>query len=345
MASGLINENRGWSLDVYPDEERSLVLWLIGENGERYCFHQPFPVTFFIAGPFGRLREAWRYLQSQPIAARLSRQQRRDLFSGMLDVLAVEVCNPAQQPKLFQHTLRRFPELDFYDADVSVPMRYAAVFDIFPLNYCEVTTDDTNQIKAIHSLENRWEVDLFPPQLRILAIEPDVDPNRAAPASLTLKSGRHSYTIGLKPYKQLLIHLQAALKRYNPDIILTNFGDTWLFPYLMEACKAEAAVFFNPNRDQSRQPLQRKENSYFTYGQVVYRGQQTHLYGRWHIDQHNAIWTCAWGSAGCRAPCCAASWTSRAWSAPAAAPTPCPAASQAGPRYAPKNVIDIRRNM
>jgi hypothetical protein len=56
-------------LDVYPDEERSLVLWLIGENGERYCFHQPFPVTFFIAGPFGRLREAWRYLQSQPIAA------------------------------------------------------------------------------------------------------------------------------------------------------------------------------------------------------------------------------------------------------------------------------------
>jgi DNA polymerase-2 len=33
----------------------------------------------------------------------------------------------------------------------------------------------------------------------------------------------------------------------------------------------------------------RKADSYFAYGQVVYRGTQTHLYGRWHIDRKNAI--------------------------------------------------------
>ncbi|MFZ0546802.1 MAG: DNA polymerase domain-containing protein [Candidatus Promineifilaceae bacterium] len=282
-------EYYGWLLDVYPDEEKGLVLWFIGEDEKRYCFHQPFPVIFFIAGPFPRLREAWRYLRAHPAAANLSRRKRRDLFSGLLDVLAVEVCNPALQPKVFQDTMHRFPDLDFYDADVPLALRYAAAFDVFPLAYCRIVVDDSNQIEAIYSLDSRWEVDSVRPVLRILAVEPNVDPTHAEPVSLCLKSGRHSYTISLKPFRQLLIHFQASLKRFDPDILLTNWGDTWLFPYLVEAWKSEEAAYFNPNRHESRWILQRKENSYFTYGQVVYRGQQTHLYGRWHIDQRNAM--------------------------------------------------------
>ena len=33
----------------------------------------------------------------------------------------------------------------------------------------------------------------------------------------------------------------------------------------------------------------REERSYFSYGQMVYRGQQVHLFGRWHIDHRNAM--------------------------------------------------------
>jgi hypothetical protein len=43
------------------------------------------------------------------------------------------------------------------------------------------------------------------------------------------------------------------------------------------------------NRDLSQKITYRKERTYFSYGQIIYRGQQVHLFGRWHIDVFNAI--------------------------------------------------------
>src|SRR3990170_3025473 len=83
-------EITGWLLDLYACPERSrrayatapcgVVLWLLGDDGLRYRLTQPFPITFYAAGPATRLRALWRYLEAQPIPVRLSRQQRRDLF-------------------------------------------------------------------------------------------------------------------------------------------------------------------------------------------------------------------------------------------------------------------------
>ncbi len=103
--------------------------------------------------------------------------------------------------------------------------------------------------------------------------------------------------IPLQPLRLLLIQLQATLNRHDPDIILTHWGDTWLFPYLL-AQAAALGIPFNPNRDTERRPLRRQANSYFTYGQVIHRGQQVQLFGRWHIDQHNGLFYGDYGLEG-----------------------------------------------
>jgi DNA polymerase-2 len=95
--------------------------------------------------------------------------------------------------------------------------------------------------------------------------------------------------IPVRPFRQLLLSVRANLNRHDPDLILTRWGDTWLFPRLMTFCERQGISYFNPNRDREKQALQREENSYFTYGQIVYRGRQFLLYGRWHIDQQNAV--------------------------------------------------------
>ena len=61
-----------------------------------------------------------------------------------------------------------------------------------------------------------------------------------------------------------------------------------MFPQL-QAWSKESGIELNPNRDQTREILTRRADSYFAYGQVVYRGAQAHLFGRWHIDRHNAM--------------------------------------------------------
>jgi DNA polymerase-2 len=35
--------------------------------------------------------------------------------------------------------------------------------------------------------------------------------------------------------------------------------------------------------------IHKKERSYFSYGRVVHQGRQVHLFGRWHVDCHNAM--------------------------------------------------------
>jgi DNA polymerase-2 len=96
------------------------------------------------------------------------------------------------------------------------------------------------------------------------------------------------HTLPLHPLRHLLTLFQAKLKRLDPDIVLTKWGDTWLFPTLIKQSQAEGLPF-RPSRDPARHWLHKKGQSYFTYGQVIYRGEQTWLYGRWHIDVRNAM--------------------------------------------------------
>jgi DNA polymerase-2 len=82
--------------------------------------------------------------------------------------------------------------------------------------------------------------------------------------------------------------LNASLRQYDPDVILTSFGDTWLFSYLEEQSKA-TRIPFNPNRDLAKQVHRKKEISFVNYGRAHHRGEQVHLFGRWHVDDQNCM--------------------------------------------------------
>ena len=61
--------------------------------------------------------------------------------------------------------------------------------------------------------------------------------------------------IPVRPWRKLLLSIRANLKRHDPDLILTHWGDTWLFPRLLQVCEDEGIGYFNPNRDQERSVL------------------------------------------------------------------------------------------
>lgn len=279
----------GWLLDVYEHHEDGVVIWLLGEDGHRYRLRHHFAVTFCASGPFTMLRKLWKHLEGGDVSVELARVRRRDLFSGMLDVLAITVPNSARTLDLFYQVRRVFPDLTWYDADIPVAMRYAAACNIFPMAKLEIESDDEGWIRAIHLLDSPWELDPEFPPIRILRIRPDTDPFRTLPRHVWAKVGGKPLRFPLYPLDTFLIQFASVLKRYDPDLILSQYGDTWLFPLLSQHCEAHKIQFFNPNRDRECQVLQREARSFFTYGQTLYRGQQTYLFGRWHIDECNAM--------------------------------------------------------
>ena len=254
---------RGWLLELYAAPGDGLTVWIIedapdNQDGPGDAAHpparrrlrQPFPVAFYAAGPHERLRQLWRYLQNQSVPVRLERVQSRDLFQPPpLITLAIQVEDPARQPALFGRVAAAFPDLTYYNADIPLALRHAARYGSFPLAHVQVTLDREGAIETFESLDAPWELDPPPPPLRTLRIEPDCDPHHAPPCCLKIQAGGQRYTLSLARPRPLLINLQAILKRHDPDLIVSNWGDTWLFPLLLQACQKEEISFFNPNRD------------------------------------------------------------------------------------------------
>ncbi|MFH2037804.1 MAG: DNA polymerase domain-containing protein [Chloroflexota bacterium] len=276
----------GWLLDVYPNE-KNLTLWLIGDDGGRHCLVQDFAARLYAAGPAARLHQLWQWLEAQPIPVQLGRTRRKDVFQGQVTVLSVEVLQPARLDELFRGMLAAFPDLTYYDADISIALRHAAAFGVFPLARCRLELCGA-KVLAITPLNTPWELEPEPAPLRILSLEPDCDPAHSAPHKLIVSHGRVRYSLTLQNRTALLVCLAAELRRYDPDLLLTSWGDTWLLPSLVQACR-ESGLNLPLNRDESQPVLERKEHTYFSYGQIVYRGRQVQLRGRWHLDRHNAM--------------------------------------------------------
>jgi DNA polymerase-2 len=284
-----MNEHAGWLLDVYPDLAGGrTTVWFLADSGERLHLAHAFAVTFYAAGPPARLRLLWRFLSTQPLKVELSRTTRRDVFTPEpLTALAVKTLRAPDQPGLFYQAVQAFPDLDWFDADLHLLTRYAAEFDVFPLARCRVR-EEAGWIKEIMPLEERWELDVDPAPLRILRIEPDCDPFHDQPGTLEVRCDRFHARLPLEPARPLLANLASILRRYDPDLILTGWGDTWLLPYLLKL--SEGRNDWLPlNRDPGMSAAHRQERTYFSYGQIIHRSEQTLLFGRFHIDYRGGM--------------------------------------------------------
>jgi DNA polymerase-2 len=86
----------------------------------------------------------------------------------------------------------------------------------------------------------------------------------------------------------VLNHINQLIEKIDPDLIQTKWGDDWLFPELLEM-ESAAGIPLKMNRDEERKLFWKKEITYYSYGQIVFRGREAHLFGRCHIDTKNAV--------------------------------------------------------
>lgn len=280
-----MKEMTGWLFDLYAKKD-GIVLWLLGEDQKPHSFTQPFQITFYIGGPFHRLRQCWKFLREKQV--NLSRTQRTDLHEGSKDVMEVRVPDPLLFEELFRDVNQAFPDLLYYDTDIPLILRYGAKYNVFPLGRCKLEVQQGWKISNITPLDTPWELDPRLPDLRVLEIRPDSDPSHALPRTLSIHFDRFRYQLSLDDPRRLISALKSILRQFDPDVILTSFGDTWLFSYL-EKVSAKTGIPFNPNRDLARAIHRKKEISFVNYGQAHFRAEQVHLFGRWHVDDQNCM--------------------------------------------------------
>ena len=287
METGI--KGKGWLLDLYEDGADRIRLWFIMDDGSRICLRQDFPVSFYIYGPAGRLHDCCLFLKRQPGVLRLSRETKKDVFQpDLLCVLRVDMVGPDSQKSCFQSVQRTFPDLTWYNADISVQARHCAMYESFPMALCELDYDEDGTLHSLHVLNSRWDLPVLLPVLKVMEMIPDRDPAKAEPSAVDVYPDGKKIRVLLDDPAEALEKINELTDAFDPDILLTEWGDNWLIPKLLEM-SAGTGIPLHFNRDPEKEVLWKKETSYFSYGQIVYRAQEAHLFGRCHIDRKNAM--------------------------------------------------------
>jgi DNA polymerase I len=229
------------------------------------------------------------------------------------EVLELELKNAGRIKGLATFLAKKFhhPDmLQLYNVDFLPEQMYFYEKDLFPLARVEADVEN-GTVKEWILLDNITSYDYGTPRLKALkfGIEvrdrvPRMDSKLKAILLTTLGDGsqvkvQEKIRFENASESQMILDAADRLARCDPDLVLTEGGDSFVLPFLLARAKSygiDGDFLSKMNRDsdalsnyaQSKQ-LQRAGKTYFSYGKIMYRPTTFRLFGRLHLDEENTF--------------------------------------------------------
>ncbi len=267
-----------------------MVLWFLDADGRPHRLSTGYRPAFYAAGPRATLDRLGRLLRERRIAADLTPAVRQELFSGAeLPVLRVAV----HQPLRFALAVRQaaaLRDLTLYTCDLSVTQLFLYERELFPLGEYDLVVHDGVLREAIpRSRPEDLEYAVPPLVVMRLRLDGDpINPNHGWRSELAVGVEGEEVVLSSERPEDLVRSINRMLARYDPDVLLTEWGDAFLLPRLLRLSQ-QAGVPLAFNRDPRAGIARRRERSYVTYGKTVYTAGAHMLHGRWHLDLRNSF--------------------------------------------------------
>jgi len=177
-----------------------------------------------------------------------------------------------------------YRDFQLYNVDIRLAQRYLVERGIFPMAYVDVGNE-------FILLDEQWAMEYPLPELTYTEIGVRVN---SATKIKRFNDPIQAIKVGERVFEDdeiyLLRSMVEEIKRTDPDVIYTNDGDSFLFPYLYNRAEANGILdeIQLGREEQSHRP-DRAGRSFFRYGRVEYKPPLYTLRGRLHIDSHNSF--------------------------------------------------------
>lgn len=279
-------------MDVYPSS-MGMTVWLIDTESRAHCLTDTLTASFFVHGITRDLHAVCAFIAAARLPVTMRRASRYDLFQRReIELLEIVISDPARFILFAQTVKRQFPTLTYYNADISPAQMYFYEHNLFPLAHIEIETDANNRVLAIENHDSQWALDYELPPLKIMTLKLEgaaINPNHTArPRPLEISVEDTTRVLIDDDPREMLIRFRELLLQYDPDVLITAWGDSFILPRLLELSQ-RYGVPLPLNRDSQRTIEFRRARSYFSYGRIVYKTASHLLFGRWHIDCDNAF--------------------------------------------------------
>lgn len=146
------------------------------------------------------------------------------------------------------------------------------------------------EVRALECRDDEWAIDFELPPFRVMQVRLEgfsrVDPRHGRRGALEVEIDGEWR--GLDDADEpVAVGFERLLRRHDPDLIVSEWGDASLFPGLLRAAAA-AGIKLSLNREKS--PVERRRaRSYMSYGRILCKGSTTTLFGRLHVDTQNSF--------------------------------------------------------
>jgi DNA polymerase-2 len=269
-----------------------MTLWLIDRNQSHYRLTDSFAPSFYVSGPDERLIQLRDAAQRKTTELRTRFTERTDLWlNASRQVLEVSVLRPSNFVGWGRWVHKLDSKLQLYDSDLMVASLYCWEKRLFPLSFVEVEADDEGKILSIACRDDEWALDYEMPPLKIMQIRLSglarIDPTHGRRAALEIEIDGTCWELD-ETGEPPAIQFAGLLKRHDPDVILSEWGDSTILPLLRQ--QAERLRSSLPlNRDESAAVQQSRGRSYTSYGRILFKASSITLFGRIHVDKQNSF--------------------------------------------------------
>jgi len=294
-----LNPLKGWILDLYHSAPSQMTVWFITERGERVKFIDEFQPKMYVSGNIADLSKLTEKLRNSKSVAKWAYVEKYADFMNdkKSKVLEITITDCRRRPHFARKVLRLggYEKFRLHNVDVPDVQTYLYERDVFPLAYVGVTVQGKRL--SYWLMDSVESVDYKLPPLRLLALQVQIAKKKIIPAfsdgieSIILETNGKEIVISEGDEKQKILGMVEALQKEDPDVILTEGGDSFLFPYLAHRALVNG-VLDRLILGREAVPLRAKRKhgrTFFSYGRVYFKAPMRRLYGRIHIDARNTF--------------------------------------------------------
>jgi DNA polymerase-2 len=194
----------------------------------------------------------------------------------------------------------KFGKYRLYNVDLLPAQSYLYEHNIFPLALCEVHNNHCSKLRWLNK-DSVWSANYKIPDFKAIHLTLNLRKEAKIPRytdkidSISLRQiggeeQQEECEIESNSEAEIIQELIKTVNKIDPDLIFTEDGDSFTFPYLVH--RAEKSDIDLILGREPTIPLKRpikQGTSYFSYGRIYFKPTAINLLGRIHIDKDNSF--------------------------------------------------------
>ncbi|HKQ72338.1 MAG TPA: DNA polymerase domain-containing protein [Blastocatellia bacterium] len=280
----------GWLFDI-DELGPEVALWIYDDSGRLHRLTDDFHPPIYAYGDRTKLKKLATDLHRRDLITGVRWTEKIEFWSGKaIEALQLNIADSSNTPALREIAAKLDREVTVYNLDIPAPQHYLYLKHLFPLCRLSVELDRQGNLIEIAATNSAWDIDQATPPLSVMRMRGERMRPLTRDSRIIIAADAVEYVLYPKAGAEAINAFNGIIERHDPDLILSERGDSTLFPALLKVARREnLRLQLDRDRVVTERKIETDGRTYFSYGNIIYKPPSYPLFGRWHLDRQNSF--------------------------------------------------------